>query len=142
MIRNAELMALAALVLGVTAWSWHQPADRLTWWLEALPVLIALPLLAATRARFPLTRIAYWLIAAHGLVLLVGAHYTYARVPLGFWMEEAFGSWRAIARIDMLRRGYPMLADLESLADKLKLDNVETDLLQPMLHKHHSRKTW
>ena len=107
MIRNAELMALAALVLGVTAWSWHQPADRLTWWLEALPVLIALPLLAATRARFPLTRIAYWLIAGHGLVLLVGAHYTYARVPLGFWMEEAFGFARNhYDRIGHLAQGF------------------------------------
>jgi putative membrane protein len=106
-IRNAELIALAALVLGFTAWSWHQPADRLTWWLEALPVLIALPLLAATRVRFPLTRLAYWLIAVHSLVLLVGAHYTYARVPLGFWMEEAFGFARNhYDRIGHLTQGF------------------------------------
>jgi len=106
-IRNAELMGLAALVLGVTAWSWQQPADRLTWWLEALPVLIALPLLATTRARFPLTRLAYWLIAVHGIVLLVGAHYTYARVPVGFWMEEAFGFARNhYDRIGHLAQGF------------------------------------
>lgn len=107
MIRNAELMALAALVLGVTAWSWQQPADRLTWWLEALPVLIALPLLAATRTRFPLTRLAYWLIAVHSIVLLVGAHYTYARVPVGFWMAEVFGFARNhYDRIGHLAQGF------------------------------------
>ncbi|MFZ5655288.1 MAG: DUF2238 domain-containing protein [Pseudomonadota bacterium] len=107
MIRTGELAALAALVLGVMAWSWHQPADRLTWWLEAFPVLIALPLLAATRARFPLSRLAYWLIAAHSIVLLVGAHYTYARVPLGFWMAEAFGFARNhYDRIGHLAQGF------------------------------------
>ncbi len=107
MIRNAELMVLAALVLGVTAWSWHQPADRLTWWLEALPVLIALPLLAATRVRFPLTRLAYWLIAVHSWVLLVGAHYTYAQTPLGFWMQETFGFARNhYDRIGHLAQGF------------------------------------
>lgn len=91
MIRPGEGAALAALLLAVTAWSWHQPLDRLTWWLEALPVVVAVPLLVATRRRFPLTRLAYWLIALHAGILLVGAHYTYARVPLGFWMQETLG---------------------------------------------------
>lgn len=94
MIRRTELAALAALLAGVMAWSWHQPADRLTWWLEAFPFVAAVPLLAATRRRFPLTRLAYWLIAIHASILLVGAHYTYAQVPLGFWMQDLFGFTR------------------------------------------------
>lgn len=53
MISGRELAALAALLLGVMAWSWQQPADRLTWWLEAAPVLLALPLLLATWGGFP-----------------------------------------------------------------------------------------
>jgi putative membrane protein len=91
MIRRRELAALAAVLAAVTAWSWHQPADRLTWWLEALPVVVAVPLLMATRGSFPLTRLLYWLIALHSVILLVGAHYTYAQVPLGFWMQETLG---------------------------------------------------
>ena len=77
------LLATVAIALVASAIG---PYDRLTWWLEALPVLVAIPLLAATYERFPLTPLAYWLIAIHGLILLLGAHYTYARVPLGYWM--------------------------------------------------------
>ena len=40
------------------------------------------PLLIATARRFPLTPLAYRLIFLHALILIVGAHWTYARVPL------------------------------------------------------------
>jgi len=107
MISGRELAALAALLLGVMAWSWQQPADRLTWWLEAAPVLLALPLLLATWGRFPLPRLAYWLILAHSVILLVGAHYTYAQVPLGFWMQEALNfSRNHYDRIGHLAQGF------------------------------------
>ena len=82
----------AALLLGVAVvlvWSGIAPHDRTTWWLEVFPVLLAVPLLAATIARFPLTRLAYVLIALHAVVLMVGGHYTYAEVPLGFWVRDA-----------------------------------------------------
>ena len=46
------------------------PYDRLTWFLEVAPVLIAVPILAATRRRFPLTGLLYVLIFIHGLVLI------------------------------------------------------------------------
>ncbi|MFA5531188.1 MAG: DUF2238 domain-containing protein [Thiohalomonadaceae bacterium] len=66
------------------------PADRITWVLEVTPVLIALPLLVATHGRFPLTPLLYRLIALHAAILLLGAHYTYAQVPLGFWLQDMF----------------------------------------------------
>jgi len=47
------------------------------------------PILVATARRFPLTPLAYRLIFLHALILMVGGHYTYAKVPLGFWMEHA-----------------------------------------------------
>jgi putative membrane protein len=52
------------------------------------PVLIAVPVLAMTRRRFPLTTLLYVLIAVHALVLILGGTYTYARVPLGFWIQD------------------------------------------------------
>lgn len=67
------------------------PHDRLTWFMEVLPVLIAAPVLLATRDRLPLTQLAYVLIALHGLILIYGGAYTYARVPAGFWMQELLG---------------------------------------------------
>jgi len=81
------------LLVGVTAAlvvSGLKPHDALTWLLEVLPVLIAVPIMIATYRRFPLTPLLYVLIALHALVLIVGGHYTYARVPLGFWMQDWF----------------------------------------------------
>jgi putative membrane protein len=87
--RNELLFLLGAtlLVLALTGW---RPFDQLTWFLEVFPVLVAIPLLWATRAGFPLTRLLYWLIFVHALILMIGGHYTYSRVPLGFWVQEAF----------------------------------------------------
>jgi putative membrane protein len=84
-------LALLAVVVAVLVWSGIAPKDRFTWLMEVFPVLIAVPLLLATRSRFPLTPLAYTLIAIHCCILMVGGKYTYAEVPFGFWMERAFG---------------------------------------------------
>ncbi|MCM2311174.1 MAG: DUF2238 domain-containing protein [Steroidobacteraceae bacterium] len=84
-----------------------RPHDRLTWLLEVAPVLIAAPLLIATQRSFPLTPLAYWLIAIHSLVLILGGHYTYARVPLGFWIQDWFDfSRNHYDRIGHLMQGF------------------------------------
>lgn len=70
--------------------------------MEVLPVLLAAPVLLATRRAFPLTRLAYVLIAAHGLILIVGGAYTYARVPAGLAVQE----WLALARNPYDRLGH------------------------------------
>lgn len=82
------LIALAAATLVLLALSGWRPYDRATWLMEVLPVMIALPLLAATRRRYPLTSLLYGLIFVHGAVLMLGGAYTYARVPLGFQLQE------------------------------------------------------
>jgi len=88
--------AIALIVSGIA------PYDRLTWWLEVAPVLIALPLLLATRGAFPFTTLAYVLICAHGLILIAGGTYTYARVPAGFWVQD----WLALERNPYDRLGH------------------------------------
>lgn len=85
------LWLVAGANLALLAWSGIQPLERVTWWLEVLPVLIVWPLLLATQARFPLTRLLVGLVFVHACILMLGGHYTYARVPLGDWMREAFG---------------------------------------------------
>jgi putative membrane protein len=67
-----------------------QPYDRVTWAMEVAPVIIALPILFATRRNFPLTTLLYVLIFIHALVLILGGAYTYARVPAGGWLQHAF----------------------------------------------------
>jgi putative membrane protein len=81
---------LLLVVVIVLAWSGIEPKDRLTWFLEVAPVLIALPLLLATYQRFPFTPLAYALIAVHAVILMVGGHYTYAEMPLFNWLRDAF----------------------------------------------------
>jgi putative membrane protein len=85
-----ELPLLLAAVLVSIALSAIAPYDWITWWLEAVPVLIGIPILLATYRRHRLTPLLYRLIFLHMLVLLLGAHYSYARVPLGFWLQDLF----------------------------------------------------
>ncbi|MEG3163766.1 DUF2238 domain-containing protein [Sphingomonas sp. PB2P19] len=77
-------------VVGLLVSGWH-PYDRATWWMEVAPALIALPILWVTGRRFPLTTLAILLIGLHGLVLMLGGAYTYARVPIGFDVQHIFG---------------------------------------------------
>ena len=81
------LLLLTLLALVVSGW---QPYDRATWLMEVAPVLIAMPLLALTHRRFPLTSLLYLGIFLHALVLILGGAYTYARVPLGFDLQQWF----------------------------------------------------
>jgi putative membrane protein len=69
--------------------------------------LIAAPVLLASRERLPLTTLAYVLIAIHGLILIYGGAYTYARVPLGFWLQDVLGFDRnPYDRIGHLAQGF------------------------------------
>jgi len=86
--RTPWLLGLLALVLGALGWSAIAPYDRLTWVMEVLPAVLAIPVLLATYRRHPLSSLLYVLIALHALVLIVGGTYTYARVPLGFQIAE------------------------------------------------------
>ncbi len=75
-------IAWITLFTTVLVWSAISPADYLTWLLEAAPAIIGFIVLAITAKRFPLTPLSYTLILAHCIILMVGAHYTYAEVPL------------------------------------------------------------
>lgn len=82
--------AFVAAVAAVFLWSAVGPRDRITWWMEVLPGLVAAPLLWGTRRRFPLTPLAYVLVGLHAVILFVGGHYTYAAVPLFNWLRDTF----------------------------------------------------
>ena len=83
----ALVLTTAALLMLLLASGWH-PFDRGTWWMEVAPIFIVLPILAFTWRRFPLTIFLYVCIFLHCCVLMVGGAYTYARVPLGFEVQE------------------------------------------------------
>lgn len=132
MAQHRLLAVLGLIVASALGLSAIAPYDRATWLLEVAPVLIAAPVLALSYRRFPLTRLLYLLIAFHALVLILGGAYTYARVPLGFWVQDALQLARnpydklghfmqglvpmLVAREILLRNGYlrpgPMLGFL------------------------------
>jgi putative membrane protein len=118
--------ALAALLAGVAIvflWSGWSPKDRLTWVMEVLPVVVAVPLLIATRRRFPLTTLVYGLIAVHATILMVGGRYTYAEVPLFNWIRDVFHLARNhYDRLGHLAQGFvPAIVAREILLRKTPL---------------------
>ena len=95
-------VALLAIDLVALAASGVGPKDRLTWWMEVAPFLVAAPVLVLTYRRFRFSDLVYALVAVHACVLFLGGHYTYAEVPLGFWAQRAFG----LSRNDYDRVGH------------------------------------
>lgn len=83
-------LTLLLLTLLVFIWSGIKPYDRFTWYLEVFPVVIVIPILIFTYKKFKFTNLAYYLIFIHIIILLVGGHYTYAKVPLGDWIKDFF----------------------------------------------------
>lgn len=77
-----------AVFLLVLVWSVTNPKDYTIWALEVSPAIIAIILLALTRARFPLTTLTYVLVLIHCIILMVGGHYTYAEVPLFDYLRD------------------------------------------------------
>jgi putative membrane protein len=77
-------------------------ADRFTWFMENAPVILGVPALIYTHRRFPLTNLLYVLLTLHGLVLMIGGHWTYAEVPAGHWVKD----WLHLARNPYDRLGH------------------------------------
>jgi len=100
----AVLLAIGVILLIASRIGAAEPG---TWVMEVFPIFIAVPLLVATAKRFPLTPLVYRLILVHAIILMVGGHYTYAKVPLGFWMERMFHFTRNhYDRIGHLAQGF------------------------------------
>ena len=81
------LLTITGLAL---AWSAVNPYDYLTWILETAPVFIGVAIIIPTRKSFPLSPLLFRLLVLHAIILIVGAHYTYAKVPLGLWFQDLF----------------------------------------------------
>ena len=106
------LITGTVLVLALLLWSGIQPFDRATWIMETLPAILVLPVLWATRRRFPLTPLLYVLVFLHCTVLIVGGAYTYARVPAGFAVQD----WFDLARNPYDKLGHFMQGVVPALA--------------------------
>ena len=93
---------LLTLFAAVFIWSLIHQHDYFTWFLEVFPAIIGIVLIVALRKSFPLTPLLLTLLTLHAIILMVGGHYTYAEVPLGFWMRD----WFHLGRNDYDRIGH------------------------------------
>ena len=116
------LLVISLWILGLVL-SGFNPTDRLTWILEVFPIFIAIPVLYRTRTPFPLPRYILAFIFVHGIVLMIGGHYTYAGAPPGRWLADLFGVQRnPYDRIGHLFQGFvPALIAPEILQRKVGL---------------------
>lgn len=87
-LASSALVALVVLATGLA------PFDRRTWWLDVSPVLVTVPILLVAWRRCPLTPLLYWVVAAALVMLCVGGHYTFERVPAGLWLQDWLGLQR------------------------------------------------
>ena len=81
---------LLASFFAIFVWSLIKPNDFFIWWLESLPAIVGVGLLLIFYNRFRFTNLVYILVWIHAVILLIGAHYTYAQMPLFNWFREAF----------------------------------------------------
>ncbi|MBQ0796998.1 DUF2238 domain-containing protein [Zhongshania sp.] len=79
-----------SLFFGALLWSGFEPKDQFTWFLEVIPAIVALAIMAISQSRFPLTPLLYQLILVHSIILMIGGHYTYAEVPAFDTLAELF----------------------------------------------------
>ncbi|MFV5700127.1 DUF2238 domain-containing protein [Flavobacterium sp. ZT3R17] len=71
-------------------WSIINPKENFTCFLEIIPALIGVSVLALTFKKFRFTNFTYFLILIHSIILFIGGHYTYAEVPLFDYIKEIF----------------------------------------------------
>ncbi|GJL57751.1 MAG: membrane protein [Nitrospirales bacterium] len=67
------------------------PVDRHDWFLENILAIGLVMVLVVTYRRFPLSDLSYVFLTVFMTLHAIGAHYTYSKVPLGFWMQEWWG---------------------------------------------------
>lgn len=115
-----------AIFAGVLIWSAIAPKDLFTWFLEAFPAILGAGVLWVTRDSYPLTPLTYTLILVHAVILMVGGHYTYAEVPLGEWLREAFDQSRNnYDKIGHLAQGFvPAIIARELVIRQLVFNSV------------------
>ncbi len=89
-MRNRVLQTLLIFYAGIWTWAAINPVYRFDWFLENILTILSVVVLAATYHRFPLSNVSYILIIFFMVLHTIGSHYTYAEVPLGFWVKDTF----------------------------------------------------
>jgi putative membrane protein len=84
------IYALLTVFTLTLLWSIINPKEGFTCFLEIIPAIIGVLILALTFKRFRFTNFTYTLILIHCIILFIGGHYTYAEVPLFDYIKDVF----------------------------------------------------
>ena len=84
---NKILLSIFFLVLILSS---IKPHDYFTWFLEVLPALIGIVVIWYLKKyhKFEFTRLVLFWLLVHSIVLMIGAHWTYAEVPFFNWLRD------------------------------------------------------
>ena len=122
---RAETFVPVVLFAGYVAvfiWGAINPYDRATWWAENIPIVAvvsALVIMYARGVRF--SPLAYVLMAVLPYWHTVGGHYTFERVPFG-WFDRAFGFQRNMFdRVGHFSVGFYAFGLMEYLLSRRKM---------------------
>jgi putative membrane protein len=85
------VLSLAGTCFVVWLFAAVRPLDRQAWMLENLLLIIFVIVLLFAHRRMELSITSYLLLAAFIILHIIGAHYTYAQMPLGLWAKDYFG---------------------------------------------------
>ena len=117
--RRAVPVVLFAGYLALFIWGAINPYDRTTWWVENIPivgVVAALVVMYLRGVRF--SPLAYLLMAVLPYWHTVGGHYTFERVPFG-WFDRVFGFQRNMFdRVGHFSVGFFAFGILEYLLER------------------------
>ena len=91
-MKNIYLMLV--VFFGTMIWTIINPNEGFTCFLEIIPAIIGVLILAFTFKKFRFTDFTYFFILIHCIILFIGGHYTYAEVPLFEWIKEVFDQSR------------------------------------------------
>lgn len=87
---KALLIGLLLWYLALSVWAAQSPTDLQFWLISSLLPAVFVVGLIATHRRFPLSHASYTLITLFLTLHAIGAHYTYAQVPVGQWVDQVF----------------------------------------------------
>lgn len=89
--QNRPLQLMVLWLVAVWVVTAIKPLYPIDWILENLLTYLYAAILVLTHRRFKFSNLAYGLFTLFLTLHMIGAHYTYAQAPIGFWMQEWFG---------------------------------------------------
>ena len=75
-------------LIGIFIWSAINPKSYPTWALEVSLSVLLIGVLIKIYPEFKFSNLVYLLMWIHGIIVIVGAHYTYSKVPLFNWLKD------------------------------------------------------